>query len=107
LRLGVKSYQRHKSHLYRKDAKTQSIFNFSLRLRALALKIFLTQRRRGFCLSLRFCSEGITAEGLAERPKRDFSPEYCLSVNDESEKVFSICCGANFQFAQTNWKFVL
>jgi hypothetical protein len=40
LRLGVKSYQRHKSHLYRKDAKI--FLKLPLRLRALALKIFLT-----------------------------------------------------------------
>ncbi|MGB9753192.1 DEAD/DEAH box helicase family protein [Roseiflexus castenholzii] len=33
-----------------------------------------------------FHAQGITAEGLAERLRREFAPERCLSVNDESEK---------------------
>ena len=33
-----------------------------------------------------FRAEGISAEQLAERLRRDFGPDYCISVNDESEK---------------------
>ncbi|MFZ5809830.1 MAG: DEAD/DEAH box helicase family protein [Chloroflexota bacterium] len=33
-----------------------------------------------------FEAQGVTAETLAERIRRGFAPEYCLSVNDESEK---------------------
>jgi type III restriction enzyme len=39
--------------------------------------------RRAFAF---FDAQGLTAEALAERIRRDFAPEYCLSVNDESEK---------------------
>lgn len=39
--------------------------------------------RRAFAF---FDAQGITAEGLAERLRREFAPERCLSVNDESEK---------------------
>jgi type III restriction enzyme len=33
-----------------------------------------------------FDAQGVSAESLAERIRRDFAPEYCLSVNDENEK---------------------
>lgn len=39
--------------------------------------------RRAFAF---FDAQGITAEGLAERLRREFAPDYCLSVNDEGEK---------------------
>jgi len=39
--------------------------------------------RRAFAF---FDAQGLTAEALAERIRHDFAPEYCLSVNDESEK---------------------
>ncbi len=41
----------------------------------------LVRRAFGF-----FDAQGVNAESLAERIRRDFAPAYCLSVNDESEK---------------------
>jgi type III restriction enzyme len=52
-------------------------------IEALRRKSNLELVRRAFAF---FDAQGLSAEALAERIRRDFAPEYCLSVNDESEK---------------------
>jgi type III restriction enzyme len=52
-------------------------------IEALRRKSDLEIVRRAFAF---FDAQSLTAEALAERIRRDFAPEYTLSVNDESEK---------------------